>query len=165
MKTVGGLRLDRMDLKILSVLQRDGRITKLALAEKVGLSPTPCYARIKRMEKAGIIAGYRAEISPEVLGTVNVVWTEVVLRSHRYDDFAHFEDHVRTIPQIVEAWAVGGGIDYFLRFDVPGIDAYQKIMDENLGKNFSINRYYSYIVTKKIKQRTDISLESVLGDE
>ena len=158
-------RLDKMDLKILSVLQRNGRITKLALADEVGLSPTPCYARVKRMEEAGIIRGYRAEIAPEVFAPQIIVWTEIVLRSHRYEDFAHFEAAVRRVPEMVECWAVGGGIDYLIRFDVPSIEAFQEIMDGNLGRSFSINRYYSYIVTKKIKHDSDRDLSARIQEQ
>ena len=125
-------RLDAIDLKILATLQKEGRITKQALAERVNLSPTPCWERLKRLEKAGFIKGYRAEIDLAKLAAMTTVLVEVVLLQHRLEDFEIFERAVQGIPEIVECLATGGGIDYLLKIVTRDIDAYQRLIDELL---------------------------------
>ena len=144
-------RLDAIDLRILATLQREGRITKLALAERVGLSPSPCWERLKRLEKAGYIAGYRAEIALAKLGGVTTVMVEVTLKKHGFEDFQVFERAVRKIPEIVECLATGGGIDYLLKVVTADIDAYQRLIDELLTAGIGIDRYFSYVVTRTVK--------------
>src|SRR6478735_806782 len=107
-------KLDPIDLKILDAIQRNGRITKLALAEQVGLSPTPCWMRLRKLEKAGIVSGYHARIAMRVIAPVATVLMEVTLASHRQADFDRFERVIRDIPEIVACWSVGGGVDYVL---------------------------------------------------
>ena len=91
------MKLDPIDLKILDAIQRDGRITKLALAEKVGLSPTPCWMRLRKLEQAGIINGYHARIAIRMLAPITTVLMEVTLRNHRQADFDRFERAVRVV--------------------------------------------------------------------
>lgn len=144
-------RLDTIDLKILTVLQARGRITKLALAEAVHLSPTPCWERLKRLENAGVIKGYHASIDLERLGAVTTVLVEVVLKQHRYEDFQRFENAIKGIEEIVDAWALGGGLDYLLKVVAPDIDAYQRLIDRLLLAEIGIDRYFTYIVTRAVK--------------
>ncbi|TIW95249.1 MAG: Lrp/AsnC family transcriptional regulator, partial [Mesorhizobium sp.] len=108
-------KLDPIDLKILDAIQRDGRITKLALAGQVGLSPTPCWMRLRKLEKAGIVSGYHAKIAMRVVAPVATVLMEVTLANHRQADFDRFERVIRDIPEIVACWSVGGGVDYVLK--------------------------------------------------
>ncbi|RUW43612.1 Lrp/AsnC family transcriptional regulator, partial [Mesorhizobium sp. M1A.F.Ca.ET.072.01.1.1] len=89
------VKLDPIDLKILDAIQRDGRITKLALADKVGLSPTPCWMRLRKLEKAGIVSGYHASVAMRAVAPVATVLVEVTLASHRQADFDRFERVVR----------------------------------------------------------------------
>ncbi|TIU15706.1 MAG: Lrp/AsnC family transcriptional regulator, partial [Mesorhizobium sp.] len=105
-------KLDQIDLKILDAVQRDGRITKLALADKVGLSPTPCWMRLRKLEKAGIVAGYHAKVAMRAVAPVATVLMEVTLANHRQADFDRFERVIRDVPEIVACWSVGGGVDY-----------------------------------------------------
>ncbi len=148
------MKLDAIDLRILDAVQRDGRITKLALAEKVGLSPTPCWLRLRKLEKAGIIAGYHARIAVRKIVPVASVMMEVTLANHRQADFDRFERAVATIPEIVACWSVGGGVDYFLKIMAPDIDAYQRLVDALLDRELGIERYFTYIVTKTVKDDT-----------
>jgi Lrp/AsnC family transcriptional regulator of ectoine degradation len=143
--------IDTIDLKILATLQREGRITKLALAERVNLSPTPCWTRLKRLEKAGLIRGYHADIRLERLGPYTQVLVEVTLKQHRYADFETFEAAVRSTPEIVDCYATGGGIDYMLVVAVHDIDAYQRLIDRLLMAEIGIDRYFTYIVTRMVK--------------
>ena len=145
------LRLDPIDLKILSVLQSEGRITKLALAERVNLSPTPCWNRLKRLEKAGFIRGYRADLALERLAAFTTLLVEITLKQHRYEDFARFEKAVAGIDEIVECFATGGGVDYILKVVTPDIDRYQRLIDSLLIAEIGIDRYFTYIVTRPVK--------------
>ena len=144
-------RLDGIDLKILATLQAEGRITKAALAEAVNLSPTPCWERLKRLERSGLIRGYHAEIDLEQLGAAATILVEIVLKQHRYDDFQRFEMAVRSVDEIVDCYATGGGIDYLLKVVAPDIDSYQRLIDRLLLAEIGIDRYFTYIVTRTIK--------------
>src|ERR671918_2025818 len=144
-------RLDAVDLKILATLQAEGRITKAALAEAVNLSPTPCWERLKRLEKSGLIRGYHAEIDLEKLGAAATILVEVVLKQHRYEDFQRFESAIRKVDEVVECHATGGGIDYLLKVMAPDIDAYQRLIDRLLLAEIGIDRYFTYIVTRTVK--------------
>jgi Lrp/AsnC family transcriptional regulator of ectoine degradation len=157
------VKLDKSDLAILAALQRDGRMTKLRLAEVAGLSPTACWDRLRRLEDAGVIGGYEARLDAAKLGRFTTVIVEVTLKSHRHADFQRFEAAVRAEPLIIGCDATGGGVDYVLRVVVTDIDAYQRMIDELLSTEIGIDRYFTYIVTKSIK-RDVLPLEVLLGD-
>lgn len=144
-------KIDRIDVKILAALQREGRMTKTALAERVGLSPTPCWERLKRLEKAGFIRGYYADIALEKLGALTIMLVEVTLKQHRYEDFELFERQIRRIDEIVECHATGGGVDYLLKVMVRDVDAYQRLIDSLLVADIGIDRYFTYVVTRAVK--------------
>jgi len=145
------MRLDDRDLKILSVLQTEGRITKTDLAARVNLSPTPCWQRLKRLEDAGVIEGYGARVSLAALGPLSVIFMEAEINSHTVEDFGRFESALQDIPEIVECWAVGGGIDYVMKFICKDVGAYQRLVDEILQADIGLKRYYTYVVTKPVK--------------
>lgn len=146
------LKLDPIDIRILAEVQRHGRITKVALAERVGLSPTPTWARLRRLEQAGLIEGYHARLSAKAFGPLAVVFMEVTLAHHRQADFERFERVVAAAPEIVGCWAVGGGIDYLLKVVARDIGAYQRLVDGLLEREIGIARYFTYIVTKAVKE-------------
>ena len=158
---MAGLRLDAIDLKILDAIQRDGRITKLALAEKAGLSPTPCWLRLHRLYKAGIISGYHARIEPRAIAPITSVLMEVTLGSHRQADFDRFERAVRDLPQVVSCWSVGGGVDYILKVVTRDVDAYQRLVDGLLQREIGIDRYFTYIVTRTVKDDAALPLDEL----
>lgn len=156
-------KLDATDLKILDAIQRDGRITKLKLAEQVGLSPTPCWMRLAKLEKAGIVTGYHARISVRAIMPVTSVLVEVTLANHRQADFDRFERVVRDVPEIIACWSVGGGVDYLLRVMTRDIDAYQRLIDSLLEREIGIDRYFTYIVTRTVKDDTELPLAELAG--
>jgi Lrp/AsnC family transcriptional regulator of ectoine degradation len=145
--------LDRFDLAILQTLQENGRMTKVALAEAVHLTPSPCLERLKRLEKAGYITGYRASVDLRRIAPVAEIFVEVTLASHQAADFRLFETAIMDIPEIVECTATGGGIDYVMKLVVRDIDAYQRLMDRLLEAGIGIERYFGYVVTKPVKSR------------
>jgi DNA-binding Lrp family transcriptional regulator len=140
------LKLDRLDLRILAQLRKNGRITNVDLADTVGLSPSPCLIRVKRLEQAGFIAGYGAHLRLEKLGDALTVFTEVTLTDHHREDFVRFEAAIREIDEILECHMVSGGYDYLLRFITRGVKHYQKIIEGLLDRNIGIEKYSSYIV-------------------
>lgn len=145
------MQLDDRDLKILSILQNEGRITKTELAQRVNLSPTPCWERLKRLEDAGLIEGYSARISLTKLGPFSVIFMEAEISSHQAEDFERFERAIQDIPEIVECWAVGGGIDYLVKFFCKDVDSYQRLVDRILQADIGLRRYSTYVVTKPVK--------------
>jgi Lrp/AsnC family transcriptional regulator of ectoine degradation len=155
-------RLDRHDVGILKALMRDGRMTKARLAETVNLTASPCWERLKRLEDARIITGYAARVDVKKLAPATVVMVELSLRQHRAIDFERFERAVREIPEIVECQATGGGVDYVMKVVAPDVDAYQRLMDDLLGRDLEIERYYSYIVTKSVKETAELPLDRLL---
>lgn len=156
-------KLDAIDVAILATLQREGRITKVALAERVNLSPTPCWERLKRLEESGIIAGYRANVSLRPLCRITMILMEVTLSSHRQADFDQFESALRERPEVIDCWAVGGGVDYLVRVVAQDIEAYQRFVDSLLEAEIGIGRYYTYIVTKIVKEGAPLPLDALLS--
>ncbi|HEU0201247.1 MAG TPA: winged helix-turn-helix transcriptional regulator [Burkholderiaceae bacterium] len=141
-------KLDRLDLRILCQLQKNGRMTNVDLADAVGLSPSPCLIRVKRLEKAGYISGYGAHIRLEKLGSTLTVFTQVTLSDHRRDDFVRFESSIRSVEEILECHLVSGGFDYLLKFIARDVAHYQEIIEGLLKRNIGIEKYFSYIVIK-----------------
>ena len=144
-------KLDARDLKILRVLAQEGRISKSALAEKVGLSPTPVWERLKKLEKAGLIDGYHADINLKKLGPHVSVFVVIELTDHTSASFQMFEAAIQTHDEITACWALGGGFDYLMQTIVRDIDAYQRLIDALLDARIGIAKYFTYIVTKQIK--------------
>lgn len=144
--------LDAADIRILSALQDHGPLSKARLAEMVGLSATPCWARLTRLTKAGLIRGYHADIalSRVVAGLAKVVVT-VSLKSHRRADFERFEAHVLRCPEVTECISTGGGMDYVMTVITDSLPAFQTLMDAMLDAELGIDRYMTYIVTRQIK--------------
>ncbi|WP_162913011.1 Lrp/AsnC family transcriptional regulator [Rhodospirillaceae bacterium SYSU D60014] len=157
------IKLDAIDLRILAEIQREGRITKLKLAERVNLSPTPCWERLRRLEQAGIIAGYHARINLERFAPAAMVLMEVVLKRHQHSDFVRFEEAVCDIPEIVACYATGGGIDYMLKVVARDVDNYQRLVDRMLIADIGIDRYFTYIVTKPVKESPELPLDRLLA--
>src|SRR5690606_36564000 len=116
------LKLDDRDLKMLAILREEGRISKAELAKRVNLSAAPCWERLKRLEQAGIITGYRAEVALKKIASHVTVLMAAELAQHRAEDFQTFERAVARHDEIVACWAVGGGFDYILQIVTRDID-------------------------------------------
>jgi DNA-binding Lrp family transcriptional regulator len=155
-------KLDRADLRILSGLQKNARITNVDLAEAVCLSPSPCLARLRRLEQAGYLAGYGAQIRLDRLGDTLTAFTEVTLADHRPDDFSRFEAGIRPIEEIVACHLVSGGYDYLLKFITRGIQHYQALLDGLLARGLGIERYFSHVVTASPIVRSHYPVERLI---
>ncbi len=141
-------RLDAIDLKILAILQAKGRITNAALAARVNLSPSPCLARTKRLQEAGIIAGYGARLDLTRLGETLIVSTEVTLEDHRAENFRIFENGIAGFAHVTECHLISGGYDYLLKFTCRGVQDYQDTISRILDAGLGIEKYFSYVVIK-----------------
>jgi Lrp/AsnC family transcriptional regulator, regulator of ectoine-degradation genes len=156
------MKLDARDIAILRVLSTEGRIAKTALAERVGLSPTPCWDRMRRLERAGLIAGYRAEIALKKLGPHVTVFVAAELAEHTAARLRSFEEAMQRYDDVVACWALGGGFDYLLQIVSRDIDAYQRLIDEMLDARIGLARYFTYVVTKPVKGPSPPPIEALL---
>lgn len=152
---------DRFDLKILVRLQREGRCSNVDLAEAVGLSPSPCLLRTKRMQEVGLIRSYGADIALEKLGDHVIVFSEVTLGSHTPHDFRQFEQAAAKHEEIIECYNVSGGYDYLLKIVAPGIGYFQSLMDQMLEDNVGIERFASRIVLRQPLNRREYPLNII----
>jgi Lrp/AsnC family transcriptional regulator, regulator of ectoine-degradation genes len=152
-------RLDRYDLAILAALQRDGRMSKLRLSEAIHLSPTPCWERLRKLERDGFIRGYHADVAVEELFDVSHFLVEVTLSRHRAEDFARFESAVNAHPEVLTSYAVAGGFDYFLSVVAESIAAYQEMIESWLNEDMGVERYFTYVVTRTVKDSRHFPVE------
>jgi DNA-binding Lrp family transcriptional regulator len=155
------MKLDRIDLKILSELQKNGRITNVELAELVSLSPSPCLMRVKRLQTEGYITSYSAQINVSKLGQTLTVFTEITLKNHRQIDFARFLATVDRIDEVMECHLISGGYDYLMKFVTPGIAEYQTIMERLLDMDVGIDKYFSFVVLKSPIVKTHLPLDKM----
>lgn len=143
--------LDRIDLKILAILQADGRITNQALAEQVALSPSACLARVRRLEANGLILGYHARLDIERIRPTVTVYGEVTLKSHRPADLLEFEAALAQIPEVVEAAQVSGPFDYLIKAVCPDVRAWGELADRLLQEGLGVDKIASHILMKDAK--------------
>jgi Lrp/AsnC family transcriptional regulator, regulator of ectoine-degradation genes len=143
--------LDAADIRILCALQQHGPLSKSKLAELVGLSPTPCWARLARLKEAGFIRGYHADLALDRIVDLCKVVVTVSLKSHSKSDFDRFEEQVRRRHEVVDCVATGGGMDYVMTVVTTSLPAFQRLMDEMLSADLGIDRYMTYIATREVK--------------
>jgi Lrp/AsnC family leucine-responsive transcriptional regulator len=124
--------MDAIDRKICRALARQARLTNAELAEEVGLSPSPCWTRVKRLEQAGVIRGYHAELDQAALGLPDTVFLEVMMERHDEAQLARFEAAVLDIPEVLECWLVTGEYDYVLKAAVSGTAGYEALLREKI---------------------------------
>jgi DNA-binding Lrp family transcriptional regulator len=124
--------LDSIDRQILALLQEDGRMTNVDLAERVGLTAPPCLRRVRALEQAGVIRGYHADCDAGRLGFPITVFAMVSLRSQAERDLAAFEEHVAAIPEIRECHMLNGEIDFILKIVAPDLETFQRILTTHL---------------------------------
>lgn len=123
-------KLDDIDLRILQELQSDGRMTNVELARRVGISPPPCLRRIRALEEAGVITGYRAQLDERKLGIEVVYFTFVHLASQAEADLAQFQERIRSWSAVRACWTLSGDIDFVLQCVAPDLKAFQDFVGE-----------------------------------
>ena len=151
-------KLDAIDLKILDELQRDGRLSNVALARSVGLSPTPCTERVRALEAAGIIAGYSARLDAQRLDLGLLVFIEIAIDRTSQDAFDQFAGAMTRIPQVQECYMVAGGFDYLVKVRVPDMAAYRAFLGEVLSKVPGIRETHTYAVMERVKESSAVDL-------
>ncbi len=150
----GSIQLDAVDLEILEILQDNGRITNARLAIDVGLSESACFNRVKRLEQAKIIQGYRATISQSAFGSYITVLVDITLESHKQQEHARFERMVIAVPQIIECSATSGQFDYRLKVVASDMEEYMRVMDELTERHGRIGQFFSNVIMKLVKQKS-----------
>jgi Lrp/AsnC family transcriptional regulator of ectoine degradation len=145
------MRLDPRDIEILTLLSREGRITKAELAQRVGLSPTPAWNRLRKLEEAGLIEGYGARLNLRKIAPHVTVFVAAELADHTAASFRTFEAAMARHDEITACWALGGGFDYLLQVVTRDIESYQQLIDALLDARIGLARYFTYVVTKPVK--------------
>ncbi len=144
--------LDRIDRRILDILQRDGRIAMTELAGQVGLSASPCTERVRRMERAGVISGYHARVNPEALGKTLLVFVEIKLATKSGDVFDAVRKELLHMPEVMECHLVSGDFDYLVKFRLRGMKEYRHLLGDILKRLPVAAESHSYVVMEDIKE-------------
>ncbi len=145
------MELDKFDHAILAALQRDARASIQAISEQVGLSSTPCWNRIKRMEREGVIQGYTVRVDPHAVGFAEQVIVQVTLESHTEDTLDAFARELAAIPEVLEAELISGDYDYLLRIAVRDTRDYERLLREKLYRIPGIRHSKSSFVLRTLK--------------
>ena len=146
------MNVDKFDLAILKVLQQDARASLQTISEQVGLSSTPCWARIKRMEGEGVIRGYTVRVDPPSIGLAETVIVQVTLESHTDETLFAFGRMLEQIPEVVEAFLVSGDYDYYIRIAVKDTRDYERLLRERLYRIPGIRHSKSSFVLRTLKE-------------
>jgi Lrp/AsnC family leucine-responsive transcriptional regulator len=155
------IELDRYDRQILAILQEDGRISNQDLADRIGLSPSPCLRRVRALEEAGIIAGYRALLDARKLGLTLMALIHISMDRHTPDRFENFEAAVRDIPEVVECLLITGqNADYQLKAVVRDMDAYQELLLERITRIPGVTGVHSSFVLRQVVNRTALPVNA-----
>ncbi len=150
--------LDKLDRRILKVLQQQGRISMTELAEQVGLSTTPCTERVRRLEREGVIEGYSARVNPKALGLPLLVFVEIKLASKSGDIFEAFRREVLKLPQILDCHLVSGDFDYLIKARIPDMSQYRELLGDILLKLPQAEEARSYIVMEEVKETLELPI-------
>jgi DNA-binding Lrp family transcriptional regulator len=153
-----GPRLDRIDRRILQLLQANGRMTNIALARRVGISPPPCLRRMRALEAAGLIRGYHADLAPEALGFAVTVFAQIGLASQAERDLKAFETLVLSWPEVREAHMLAGETDFLLKIVAPDWDSYQRFLSVKLTSAPNVNQVKSALVLRVSKSVPGVPL-------
>ncbi len=152
-------RLDPVDLDILACLQADGRCTNQALAKAVGLSPSGCHERVRRLTEEGYLLGYHAELNPRLLGASLLVFIEVRLDRMTPDVFDTFRDAVASIPEVLECHMIAGGFDYLVKMRVADMEGYREFLGKTLLRLPGVRETHTYAVMEEVKNTRSLALD------
>jgi Lrp/AsnC family transcriptional regulator, leucine-responsive regulatory protein len=156
--TMHGYNFDRIDLKILMELQKNGRISNTELAQLVGLSPAPCHRRVRDLEEAGIIEGYVALLNMPSVALKVDAFVSVRLDSAGMARLGPFEEAVRKLPEVIECYCLSGDWDYLLHVVVPDLDAFERFLRLHLAQLPGIGRIHSGFALRQVTRSTVLPL-------
>ena len=143
--------MDRIDRAILRVLQEDARIPMVELARRVNLTKTPCADRVRKLEAAGIIRGYRADLDPAALDAGHVVIVQVVLAGTTADELEAFNAAVRRVPQVQSCHMIAGDFDYLLKVRTRDIAEYRRLLGDVISRLPHVQQTHTYVVMEAVK--------------
>jgi Lrp/AsnC family leucine-responsive transcriptional regulator len=146
------MELDKFDLAILAVLQQDARASLQDVSARVGLSTTPCWTRIKKMETAGVIQGYTVRIDPAALGFRETLLVQLTLESHSDEILQAFGKALADIPEVLDAYLISGDYDYLIRIAVRDTRDYERLLRERLYRIPGIRQSKSSFVLRRLKE-------------
>jgi Lrp/AsnC family leucine-responsive transcriptional regulator len=156
------MKLDRTDRRILELMQSNGRISNLELADAVGLSPTPCSRRVKRLEESGLIERHVTLLNQDALGLKLTAYIVISMDRHTPDRFDTFEDTVRGYPEVVDCSVITGqAADYLLRVVVPDMAHYERFLLGRLTRIPGVTGVQSSFVLRHVMRRTELPLDYV----
>jgi Lrp/AsnC family leucine-responsive transcriptional regulator len=149
------MELDRYDRRILELLQEDGRISNQELADRIGLSPSPCLRRVKALEQGGVLTAYRALVDSRKLGLTLMALIYISMDRHTPDRFANFDAKVSELPEVLECLLVTGqDADYQLKVVVRDMDAYQELLLNKITRIEGVTGVHSSFVLRKVVDKT-----------
>ena len=153
------MKLDRYDQHILDVLQEDGRINNQDLADRIGLSPSPCLRRVRALEESGLIEGYRALVNAKKLGLSLMALIHISMDKHTPERFANFESEVTVLPEVLECLLITGQeADYQLKVVVRDMDHYQSLLLNRLTRIEGVTGVHSSFVLRRVVSRTKLAI-------
>jgi len=153
------MEIDRFDQKILRLLQEDGRLSNLELSERIGLSPSPCLRRVKALESAGIIAGYRAMVDANALGLKLMALIHISMDQHTPERFEVFDAAIREIPEVMECLLITGqSADYQLKVIVKDMDDFQNLLLNRITRVPGVTGVHSSFVLRRVVDTTAVPI-------
>ena len=151
------MKLDRYDRQMLQILQEDGRISNQDLADRIGLSPSPCLRRLRALEDAGIVTGYRALLNAKALGYSLMALIYISMDKHTHERFEHFDREIGVIPEVVECLLITGQeADYQLKVVVRDMDAFQELLLHRITRIQGVTGVHSSFVLRRVLDRTEV---------
>lgn len=158
-KQVVHRELDRIDVKIVTALQANARMSMTELAEQVGLSVSPCTERVRRLERDKFILGYHARLNPHAFGQALLVFVEIKLSAKSGEIFEAFKREVRKLPNVLECHLVSGEFDYLIKARIPEMNAYRRLLGDMLLGLPGARESRSYIVMEEIKESLTLTID------
>ncbi len=154
------MQIDRYDRQILRELQADGRISNQDLADRIGLSPSPCLRRVRALEESGLIAGYRADVDAKALGLTLMALIHISMDRHTPERFERFEQQIGGMPEVMECLLITGqSADYQLKVVVKDMDAYQALLLDRITRIEGVTGVHSSFVLRRVIDKTALPIE------
>ena len=150
--------LDRIDRKILGLLQRQGRMSMTELSEQIGLSTSPCAERVKRMERQGVITGYHARIDPKLVEKPLLVFVEITLTTKSGEVFDKVRNQIANMPEVLECHLVSGSFDYLVKARLSAMTQYRDLLSNILNQIPVPSQSHSYVVMEEVKESSYITV-------
>lgn len=157
--------IDRLDARILALLQQDGRLSFAELARRVHLSATPCVERVRRLERLGYIVAYAAHLDPQRLGARLLAFVEIRLDRTTPEVFDRFKRAVMELPEAQECHMVAGGFDYLVKLRVSDMEAYRRILGERITALPGVEQTHTYFVMEEVKSTHAVAVPRESGQE